>query len=235
MRRCQPLASAKAPWTSTIVGFPVFCAPGDWAPRVPPTRTPRTRAKSESRRKRAFLMTRAPFLCAIAPSRPLLSQGLEGRAELRDEDLRLLPRGEVTALCDLVVVDELRVGLLRPALRRLVELVRISRHGDGDRDALRGEERQLALPVETRRGDRRVREPVERDVVQDVVPGQALGLSGEDPGDELLAAQVVVEHPRGKSDRRIRQGVESLRAVRHLHRVAEAVLVEEVELVPRVL
>ena len=107
--------------------------------------------------------------------------------------------------------------------RRCIDLVREDAHGDRDRDVLDGEERQLVLPVEARRGDRRVRQPVERDVVEDVVAREALGLSVEDAGDELVAAHVVVEHPGREADGRIRDPVERLRAVRHLEGVAEAV------------
>ena len=56
----------------------------------------------------------------------------EGRAELFAEELRLLPGGEVAALVDFVEVDEVRIGLLGPAARRLVLLAR--EHGDGNRD-----------------------------------------------------------------------------------------------------
>ena len=94
--------------------------------------------------------------------------------------------------------------------------------------------RQLVLPVETSRGDRRVRQPVERDVVEDVVAREALGLPVEDAGDQLVAARVVVEDPGGQADGRIRDPVQRLRAVRHLLGVAQAVLVEEVELIVRV-
>ena len=153
----------------------------------------------------------------------------------RDEELRLLPGREVTALVELVVVDELGIRLLRPAPRGLIELVGKGAHGDRDGDALRREEGELALPVEARRRDRRVRQPVERDVVEDVVARQALGLPVEDARDERVAARVVVEHPGGQADRRIRDRVQRLRAVRHLAGVAQAVLVEEVELVVRVL
>ena len=45
----------------------------------------------------------------------------------------------------------------------------------------------------------------------------------------------MVEHPRRQADGRILERVQRLRAVRHLLRVAESVLVEEVELIPRVL
>ena len=54
----------------------------------------------------------------------------------------------------------------------------------------------------------------------------------EDAGDQLVAADVVIEHPGREADGRIDDAVERLRAVVHLDRVAQAVLVEVVELVP---
>src|SRR5262245_1052423 len=92
----------------------------------------------------------------------------ERRAKLGAEQLRLLPRGEVSSLVEPVVVDELGKGLLRPASRRLVELVGERAHGDRDLDALDVEERQLALPEEPGRRDARVGQPAEGDVVEHI-------------------------------------------------------------------
>ena len=81
-------------------------------------------------------------------------------------------------------MDELGIRLLSPALRRLVDLVGESAHGDRDLDAPHVEEaagRKImpGVPVEARRGDRGVRQPVERDVVEDVVPRQPFRLAVE--------------------------------------------------------
>ena len=59
---------------------------------------------------------------------------------------------------------------------------------------------KLVFPIETSRRNRRVRQPVERDVVEDIVSRQALGLPVKDACDELVAARVVVEHPGGQAD-----------------------------------
>ena len=101
-------------------------------------------------------------------------------------------------------------------------------------ERLSGRRRKLALPIETGRGDCRIRQPIERDVVEDVVSRQALGLTIENARDERLTARIMIEHPGSQADRRIRNPVKRLRAVRHLLRVTQAVLIEEVELVPRV-
>jgi hypothetical protein len=59
----------------------------------------------------------------------------------------------VAAFVELVVVDEVGVRLLHPTLRRLVELVRKRARRNRDLDALRREEAELSLPVETGRGN----------------------------------------------------------------------------------
>lgn len=55
---------------------------------------------------------------------------------------------------------------------------------------LLGQKSQLALPIETSRRNRRVRQPVERDVFEDVV-SKALGLTGKDSCNERVTAGVI--------------------------------------------
>src|SRR5262245_48210455 len=123
------------------------------------------------------LMTSSPFHAE------LLARGLRARAErpecraqLSPEDLRLLPRREVATLWHLVVVDERGVGPLGPAPGSLVLLAGEHRHGDRDLgDTLGIEEAALVFPVETRSGDPGSRQPVEGDVVEDLVPRELAG------------------------------------------------------------
>ena len=72
-----------------------------------------------------------------------------------------------------VVVDEV-VGIraFGPASRGLVELVGEDADGERDRDGLGVEEVRLVLPVQAGRGNPGVGQPVERDVVEDVVSGE---------------------------------------------------------------
>src|SRR6185503_14394231 len=109
------------------------------------------------------------------------TQRSEACANLFAEGLRLLPSGEVSALGELVVVNEFRIGLLRPTPRGRIELVREDAHGNRDRDAF-GVEIPFApiLPVQTCAGQRRVRQPRDRDVVEDVVAREPLGLPLKD-------------------------------------------------------
>src|SRR5918997_2148848 len=84
-----------------------------------------------------------------------LPQWPERGADLRCEELRLLPGGEVTALVDLVPVDEVAEGPLSPAPRRAVDLGREhrDRHREG-RDVERVERAApglRAFPVRPRR------------------------------------------------------------------------------------
>ena len=128
------------------------------------------------------------------PKRP------ESRADLFREELGLFPGGEMAALVEPVVVDEVGVRLLRPTLGSLVELVGEDAHGDRDLHALDAEERELVLRVEAARGDRRVRQPEVRDVVQDVVAREALGLSSKRPRDQGQALRVMVEQVGRRPD-----------------------------------
>src|ERR1700754_3440488 len=81
----------------------------------------------------------APTVEAATPKgTPRRTQRLAKRpergAELLGEDLRLLPGREVAAFVDLVVVDEIRIGPLGPAPRRLVQLARKDGHRGRDGD-----------------------------------------------------------------------------------------------------
>jgi hypothetical protein len=79
----------------------------------------------------------------------------------------------VAASVELVVMEEVfGIRALGPAPRGLIELVREDADREGDRDGLGVEEVGLVLPVQAGRGNPGVRQPVERDVVEEVVPGQ---------------------------------------------------------------
>src|SRR5262249_55238444 len=94
------------------------------------------------------------------------------RADFGRKKLRLLPRGEVAALVHLVEVDEVTVGSLYPAPRRAPELAGEDREYRGKGDLPLIDDARV-LPVEPRRGGPGVGDPVERDVVQDRVSGEA--------------------------------------------------------------
>ena len=134
----------------------------------------------------------------------LLAQRAEARAHFFGQELRLLPSGEVSALRQRVVVDQVGIGPLGPTPRSRIELVWEDAHGNWDGDAL-GIEIPLApvFPVETGARNPRVRQPGDRDVVENVVARQALRLSVEDPRDELQAPRIVIEEyaakPTGES------------------------------------
>src|SRR5215213_9618094 len=112
---------------------------------------------------------------------PHLAQRPEARANLVCEEVRLFPRREVPAPGDLVVVDEVRVGPLRPTPRGLILLAGKDAHGRRDGDTFGIEETALVFPIETRRRDPRVRQPIERDVVEDLVARQ-LARGARGPG-----------------------------------------------------
>ena len=86
----------------------------------------------------------------------------------------------MTALVELVVVDKIGISPLRPTARAQIDLVRKGANGNRDGDAFDTEIRELVFPVETGSGKRRVRQPGDRDVVEDIVPRKALGLTVKD-------------------------------------------------------
>src|SRR5258705_9641645 len=82
----------------------------------------------------------------------------ETSAELTHKRLRLLPRGEVATLGQPVVAEQLGIRAHGPALRGLIDLVRIRHDRDRDLNAAHVEEAALAAqllcgPIEPRRGD----------------------------------------------------------------------------------
>ena len=93
----------------------------------------------------------------------------------------LFPGRKVSAFRDFVVMDEFRIRPLCPAPRGRIELIREDAHRNWDGDAF-GIEIPFAkiFPVETGARKRRVRQPGDRDVVEDVVAREAFGFSRKD-------------------------------------------------------
>src|SRR5262245_11658881 len=98
-------------------------------------------------------------------------------------------------------MDKFGIRSLCPTPRGCIELIWKDAHGNRDGDVFRSEKVKLVFPIQTSRRDRRVRQPVERDVVEDVVSRKALSLSVKHACDERVAARVVVEYPGGQTDR----------------------------------
>lgn len=72
------------------------------------------------------------------------SERRECRADLFGEELGLFEGREVTALVDLVPVDELAIAELGPTARRSVDFAREDGHADRDVD-VDGEEREVGV------------------------------------------------------------------------------------------
>src|SRR5215211_8944190 len=136
-----------------------------------------------------------------------LAKRPERRANLFGEELRLLPGGEVAAPVGLVEVGEAGVGLLDPAAWGSPDLAGERREADRNRDLRRSLPGRLGcrqgssvLPVRPGRRRPGARQPVQRDVVEDVLPGEiARGLAfDEGARDLVVAVRVVVEQPGGQ-------------------------------------
>src|SRR5215218_8719890 len=142
----------------------------------------------------------------LLSQRGQLAKRPECGSDLLGEQLRLLPRREVTTLVDLVEVDELGIGLLGPAARGLILLAGKDAHGHRNRDALGVEKATPVFPIQTRCRDPRVRQPIKRDIVEDLLTRQfARGARGpvQSRGDRRsrLAASIIVVEPGGQADR----------------------------------
>src|SRR5580698_4995367 len=85
-----------------------------------------------------FMGAIAIFVVAILPPMnshfPLLrlTQLPERCPKFLGEQLRLLPRGEVTAFREPVVVNQFGIGFLCPAPRSCIDLIGKDAHGNGD-------------------------------------------------------------------------------------------------------
>src|SRR5262245_9422502 len=130
-----------------------------------------------------------------------LAQRSEGGAKLFREQFWLLPSREMSAFVDFVPVDELLEGLLSPAARSAVDLPGEDCHRNRHLRNLNCVERPApslrGVPVGPRRGGAGVREPIERDVVKNLI-------SRESALNTLIGplGELVVE--KGKhADRRI--------------------------------
>src|SRR6185369_8387104 len=99
-------------------------------------------------------------------------------------------------------MDQSGIRALRPAPRGWIEFVREDAHGNRDGDAFGIEKSEFAksLPIETAARERRVRQPGDRDVVEDIVAREALGLPLKDACDQLVAAGVVIKEISRQAD-----------------------------------
>src|SRR3984957_3490550 len=144
----------------------------------------------------------ADLLCVYSTFSGRFAERSEARAKFFGKELRLFPGRKVPALGELVEVNELGVRPLRPAPRSRKEFVGENAYGGRDNDALNAKERiTLVFPIQTGPRERRIRQPGERDVVQNVISCEAFVFSGKDTRDHLVAARVVVEKIGRQSNR----------------------------------
>src|SRR4029077_4527722 len=126
-------------------------------------------------------------------------------------------------------MDEFRIRPLCPTPRNGIDLVWKDADGNRDGDVLRGKKGKLVFPIQTSRRDRRVRQPEEGDVVENLIARKAPGLAGKNARHERLTGFVVVEYPGRQPDGRVRNPVKRLWAVHHLEGIAKAFLKEKGE------
>src|SRR4051794_7793407 len=92
-----------------------------------------------------------------------------------------------------LVENEVRISLASPAFRRLVYLLAEGADAGWQRHAFGREEGKFAFSIQARRGDCRVGQPVERDVVQDIVAREAFARAIEHPRNEVIALDIMVD------------------------------------------
>src|SRR5687767_6464828 len=116
----------------------------------------------------------------------------------------------MSAAVDLLEVSEAGVDRLDPAPRRRPDFARERREADGDRDRWRnragragGGQELSKLPIPPCGRGAGASQPVERDVVDDGLPGEpARGPAvDERAGDLVVAVGVMVEQPGREPDR----------------------------------
>src|SRR5579863_539961 len=113
---------------------------------------------------------RVPRRCGVRQSAHLS----EALAEFGNEQLRLLKRGEVTTFRNLVPVEELRIGLVAPYLRRCKKVAFENAHRNRQIDGHTGEILCETLNVKPRRGRGGIGQPVQGNVIQHVIDRDCL-------------------------------------------------------------
>src|SRR5262245_42775839 len=126
-------------------------------------------------------------------------------------------------------MDQFGICPLRPTARAKINLVWKAADGNWDGNAFNAEIRELVFPVKTGSGNRRVRQPGDRDVVEDIVPGKSGSLSGKDARDQCIAPRIVVQKVCGQADGGIRNSIQGLRSQPHLVAVGDAFAVDELQ------
>src|SRR5579864_9562291 len=113
---------------------------------------------------------RVPRRCGLRES-PHLSEAL---AEFGNEQLRLFKRGKVTTFRNLVPVEELRIGLVAPYLRRCKKVTFEDAHRNRQIEGHTGEILCETLKVKPRRGRGGIGQPVQGNVIQHVIDRDGL-------------------------------------------------------------
>ena len=81
----------------------------------------------------------------------------------------------MAAFIHAVVIDEIGIGSLGPTSRGFILLAGEDCYGHRDLDTFGVEKAALVFPIETRRSNPRVRQPIKRDVVENLVTRKFAG------------------------------------------------------------
>ena len=129
-------------------------------------------------------------------------------------------------------MDQFGIRLLCPALGGWIKLVREDAHGNWNLDAFDIEKTEFTpvLPIETGAGYARVRQPSDRDIVEDVVASEAFGSTRKNARDHLVTARVMIEEVARQTDWGIRDSVQRLGPKSHLEPVGNPLLIYELQM-----
>src|SRR3954447_12803725 len=95
----------------------------------------------------------------------------------------------------LPIVEQLRIGGFRPFPRDRTDFLGEGTDDCRNLDPLRGEEGILVFPVKPRRGYARVGQPIEGDVVDNVVARQSHLLAVKYASDLAIGPDVMIDDP----------------------------------------
>jgi hypothetical protein len=139
-----------------------------------------------------------------------------------------VPRPQVPAFVELVVMDEFGIRPLRPTPRGWIEFVGKDAHGNRDGDAF-----ALKYPLPqfpNRDGRRKAPCSSTSDVMLSRMSSRVRpSVVPKDARDQLVAARVVIEEISRQADGRIRDSVQRLRPQPHLEPVGDSLLIDELQ------
>src|SRR5580658_1008476 len=110
----------------------------------------------------------------------------------------------MTAFVQLVEINQLGICAYCPAFRSCINFIRENTYGNRDGNIPRVEETALcsqsAFPIEAGGRETRIGKPVQGNIVENIIPGKTFLLPVENPDDEFIACNIMIQHPGCEPD-----------------------------------